>query len=129
MSAETSFRNQEKVLSQQETRKRAVRDCRPLPGLVLCGVCVLLYCVIKKRHNENCHFITADSDDWVPRHPTLMQPRFDRHLTLTHDVFFYYSIEFRMGLKLIQFISNERPNRYSPVLESSEGAQISNEQR
>ena len=31
-----------------------------------------------KRHNDNCHFITAGSDDQVPRRPALMQPCFYR---------------------------------------------------
>ena len=31
---------------QIETRKRAIRDSRPLPGLVLCGVCVVLCGVV-----------------------------------------------------------------------------------
>ena len=29
-------------------RKRAIRDRRPLPGLVLCGICVLVCYVIRE---------------------------------------------------------------------------------
>ena len=33
---------------QQNERERAIRDCRPSPGLVMCGVCVVLcgVCVV-----------------------------------------------------------------------------------
>ena len=84
--------------SAEVTRKRAIRDCRPSPELVscgvcvvLCGVCVLVCYIINKRHNLNCHFRSARSDDRVPRRPALIGH-------LTHDVFLnYYSIEFRIG--------------------------------
>jgi len=70
----------ERVRRQKVTRKRAIRDCIPSPGLLLCGVCVLVCYVINKRHNWNCHFITAGSDGQVPRRPALIHPRFDRTL-------------------------------------------------
>ena len=38
------------VLAHEKTRKIAIRDCRPSPGLALCGVCVLVRYVINWRH-------------------------------------------------------------------------------
>ena len=49
----------------------------------LCVVCVPVCFIVNKQHNKNCHFRTADSDDRVPRRPTLIG-----HQTLTHDVFY-----------------------------------------
>ena len=33
--------------------------------------------IMTNNNNWNCHFITAGSDDRVPRRPALMKPRFD----------------------------------------------------
>ena len=62
--------------------------------------------------------------------PLWSNPALIGHLTLTHDIFHYYSSEFRMGLKQIKFKSNGRPNiGTSPAFESSEGIQTSKRQR
>ena len=45
---------------------------------ILCGICVLVCYEMNKRHNWNCHFITAGSDDRVTRCPSFMHPRFDQ---------------------------------------------------
>ena len=74
----------------QEKEQSEIAD----PHQDFCVVFVYWCYVMKERHNWNCYFITAGSDDRVPRCPAFIE-----HLTLTHDVFHYYSIEFRMGLK------------------------------
>ena len=93
-----------------ETRKRAIRDCRPLPGLVLWGVCVVLcgvFCVafvywcvmllirdITRTATSSLLAVMTGYQDV----PLWCNPALIGHLTLTLDVY-YYSIEFKMGWK------------------------------
>ena len=64
-------------LQQQEKEQSEIADPRQDLFCVVYFVWYLWTGVLHSRHNYNCHFITAGSDDRVPRRPVLMQPHFE----------------------------------------------------
>ena len=100
---------------------------------ILCYIYVLLCYRINKRHNENCHFITTGSDDWVTWRPALMEPCFDRtpdpdpwRLLLCNWVYNgnkINSIQIKGKTKEVQSCNwvRRNPNKQKPKMKSSGG--------